>query len=220
MIGLSCFTLVLAGMPQQFRVTEAPCKVVNASESQDEFKQHWKVHCVGTTALPPLFGLSVTGELVCLARNCVFGRTPTKVEGIHGHARVIEVTFSGACQWCPVWYIETSPPPASAICRCCSGYWPCKDGDIAPFPAEVVRTSLYPPELSVQGTYSVPRDNYVLIEIVAYDRDGDLLAVYWSNPSPVVCSDHAPPLLGQATSLLSVCGTVQLRAGQVETISG
>lgn len=177
--------LVIAPAVYQVQVTGKVCEVVNASERLDEFEQSWHVHCIGTVEEPPILGWSVEGELVCVALLCPpsLWPAPPKVEGVYGFDRIMEVSFTGTCQWCPFLYLDylsEGPPPAGAICKCCSGYWPCKDGVIAPFPE--IKTSWLPPKLYVQKHHSITHDTDLVITIYASDKEGDLRGVYWTNP--------------------------------------
>jgi len=172
------------------------CEVFNGSESLDEFKQHWRIHCIGTRESPGELW-SVEGTLICTALQSILfpWPTPPRMQGVQGRGTLLVVDFRAACIWCPIIYSATAggPPPASAICKCCLGLWPCTEGAIDPFPE--IRRSLYAPVISVERSYSVARDSSLLIEITAYDRDGDLRVVYWSLPRHGRLVESPPGLL-------------------------
>jgi len=182
-VAACVFLVAVAAVSGLGHETDQQCDVVNSSRGLDEFKQHWNVHCVGIRESEGKLW-SVEGSLVCTALQSMLWPFPTPplVRGVHGRQQYLVVEFQGACIWCPFIYSasEAGPPAADAVCRCCTGLWPCADGKSDPFPE--VRRSRHAPTISVDARHSARRDSVHAIEIAVNDRDGDVRLVYWSAP--------------------------------------
>jgi len=82
-VFLVASTTLIASTTQYWEHGSPTCRVINASESLDEFEQHWRVHCIGyrESSHPSLW--SVEGRLVCTALMSILlpAPAPPQVRG-------------------------------------------------------------------------------------------------------------------------------------------
>lgn len=83
-VFLTAVTVVLGWGDELVYKTDRPCDLMNLSQSLDEFKQHWRVKCVGVREFADELW-SVEGRLVCTALQSIFFPFPTPplVLGVH-----------------------------------------------------------------------------------------------------------------------------------------